>query len=265
MKELICEMCGSNNVIKQDGLFVCQSCNTKYSIEEAKKIMFGETVEVTGTVKIDHSSELDNLYKLARRARDNNNMDDAYQYYKEILLKDPNNWEPQFYTAYYKATKTSIGNISLAAKELANTIATVFNMVKGSITDENEISKILIEITSKVVPLGTVLFNAAKRHYDGINSRIKDKFVQEYVSRGSNVVDLLYNLGNMIIEVFGEKYSDLSVTAWKAGVSVHTVVFDNYAKKDYHAKLIFEYCDKISKYDSSFERPKLKKGLFGHY
>ena len=39
MKQLICEMCGSTDLLKQDGVFVCQSCGTKYSVEEAKKMM----------------------------------------------------------------------------------------------------------------------------------------------------------------------------------------------------------------------------------
>lgn len=39
MKQMICEMCGSNNLIKQDGLFVCQNCQTKYSVEDAKNLM----------------------------------------------------------------------------------------------------------------------------------------------------------------------------------------------------------------------------------
>ena len=38
MKQLTCEMCGSTDLIKQDGVFVCQSCGCKYSVEEAKKI-----------------------------------------------------------------------------------------------------------------------------------------------------------------------------------------------------------------------------------
>ena len=58
MNELICEMCGSNEVVKQDGLFVCQSCGTKYSVEEARKMMTGETVAVEGTVKIDSTSTI---------------------------------------------------------------------------------------------------------------------------------------------------------------------------------------------------------------
>lgn len=49
MKRLTCEMCGSTDLIKQDGVFVCQTCGCKYSIEEAKKMMVEGTVEVTGT------------------------------------------------------------------------------------------------------------------------------------------------------------------------------------------------------------------------
>ena len=37
MKQIICEMCGSNDLIKQDGIYVCQMCGAKYSVEEAKK------------------------------------------------------------------------------------------------------------------------------------------------------------------------------------------------------------------------------------
>ena len=39
MKQLKCEMCGSTNLMKEDGVFVCQSCGCKYSVEEAKKMM----------------------------------------------------------------------------------------------------------------------------------------------------------------------------------------------------------------------------------
>jgi len=35
MKQLVCEMCSSKELVKQDGVFVCQSHIIKYSIEEA--------------------------------------------------------------------------------------------------------------------------------------------------------------------------------------------------------------------------------------
>lgn len=37
MKKITCEMCGSADLLKQDGVFVCQNCGTMYSVEEAKK------------------------------------------------------------------------------------------------------------------------------------------------------------------------------------------------------------------------------------
>ena len=46
MKQLTCEMCGSTDLVKQDGIFVCQSCGCKYSVEEAKKMMI-EDIFVT--------------------------------------------------------------------------------------------------------------------------------------------------------------------------------------------------------------------------
>ena len=55
MKQLTCEMCGGVDLVKNEGLFVCQNCGTKYTVEEAKKMMIEGTVEVQGTVKIDDS------------------------------------------------------------------------------------------------------------------------------------------------------------------------------------------------------------------
>jgi len=104
MKSLVCEMCGGNNLVKQEGVFVCQNCKTKYSVEEARKMMIEGTVDVTGsTVKVDNTARLDNLYKSARRARDSGNSKQAFKYYEQLQMEDPDNWESAFYVAYYSA------------------------------------------------------------------------------------------------------------------------------------------------------------------
>lgn len=90
MKRLTCEMCGSTDLMKQDGVFVCQSCGTKYSIEEVKKMMVEGTVDVSGsTIKVDSTDELSNLYQLARRAKRENNAQNSAKYYDMILVKEP--------------------------------------------------------------------------------------------------------------------------------------------------------------------------------
>lgn len=96
MKALTCEMCGSTDIVKDNGLFVCQCCGTKYSVEEAKKMMVEGTVEVQGTVKVDQTANIDNYIKLAEAALGNLNYDEALEYSKKILEIDVDNingWE----------------------------------------------------------------------------------------------------------------------------------------------------------------------------
>ena len=98
MKAFVCEMCGSQELVKQDGMYVCQHCGTKYAPEEAKKLM----VELSGSVEIDNSKKLENLYVLARRAKDEGNSEDGAKYYAQIALEAPNDWEAQFYKTYFE-------------------------------------------------------------------------------------------------------------------------------------------------------------------
>ena len=72
------------------------------------------TVDVKGTVKVDTSDELKNLYEIARRAKDSDNSENASMYYDMILVKDPSSWEANFYVVYYKAMSCTIGQISSA-------------------------------------------------------------------------------------------------------------------------------------------------------
>ncbi len=85
MRRLTCEMCGSTDLIKNDGVFVCQSCGTKYSVEEAKKMMIEGTVEVTGTVKVDNTAAIENYLDMARNAKDAGNNKEADNYCNKII------------------------------------------------------------------------------------------------------------------------------------------------------------------------------------
>ncbi len=103
MKAIVCEMCGGNNLLKQNGVFVCQSCGTMYSVEEARKLLvegavsIEGTVNVEGTVKVDETeknkSKIENYLKMAKSAFDGQDYEGAVTYSDKVLEMDYDNYE----------------------------------------------------------------------------------------------------------------------------------------------------------------------------
>ena len=259
-------MCGSPELIKQDGVFVCQSCGTKYSVEEARKMMIDGTVDVSGsTVKVDSSAELKNLYELARRAKTDNNSENAQKYYEQIILKDPSSWEANFYTTYYQSMNCKIGEIGVAAVRVSNCEDTVFNLIKENVSDSEECRKAVDEVAAKLISISSMLFNAYKNHYDGISVQIRGNYVQEYANNCSAARDIVYNGGNWIVKIFGDEYGDIAAACWKLGVRQHNTLNTVFTNKQINADIIKEYNEKIAKYDSSYQAPQTNMSSDGCY
>ena len=139
MKAIVCEMCGSQEFAKQDGMYVCQHCKTKYDPEEAKKLM----IEVSGSVEIDNSKKLEKLYVLARRAKDENNAEDAANYYSKIAAEEPNSWEAQFYKVLFTCKQTKIAYMGDSCIKLGNCLENIFKIIDSntSNTQKRELCK----------------------------------------------------------------------------------------------------------------------------
>jgi hypothetical protein len=101
--------------MKQDGVFVCQTCGTKYSVEEAKKMMVEGVVDVTGsTVKIDNTAQIQNFLDLSQTAYESGNGESAFDYANKALEIAPNNsqaWIAKMKSIEYMGT---FGNLRLA-------------------------------------------------------------------------------------------------------------------------------------------------------
>lgn len=89
-------MCGSTDLIKQDGVFVCQMCGCKYSIEEARKMMIEGTVEVAGTVKVDNTGLIDSYLQMAENALTAENNAEAENYANKVIELDPKSYRAWF-------------------------------------------------------------------------------------------------------------------------------------------------------------------------
>ena len=86
-------MCGSTDMIKEDGVFVCQSCGCKYSVEEAKRMMIEGTVEIKGAVQVDKNNEIDALLKRVFMFLEEGDWSNADKYCEKVLDIDPENAE----------------------------------------------------------------------------------------------------------------------------------------------------------------------------
>lgn len=197
MKQLTCEMCGSIDLMKQDGVFVCQSCGTKYSVEDAKKLM----VEVSGAVTIDNSSKIENYYQLARQAKKNNNSEDAAKYYDLIRQECPNDWEANFFSVYYATMECKIGEIPNASYTLRSSIRSVIDQVKENLSSESDQVKALDEIVEKCQSISLMLYVGVWKQYqpNGYYNN-PNYFAQKTVS----VLGILTTLGDSIEQVFGD-------------------------------------------------------------
>lgn len=209
MKVIKCEMCEGTAFSKEDGFFICQNCGLKYSLEEAKKLMVeveGDTnVQNSTTVKSDTSAEktnkLENLKKLARRARENDNSEDAQKYYELVLQEEPDDWEAQFFSVYFRAMQSKIANIASSARLVANCIGAVVGLIK-KIPDANERKDALHELYFCCNNIATVLKDSAFNYY---LEYMGDAKLDEYKVRGRESLQILVNLQKEVIENFNSE------------------------------------------------------------
>ena len=135
MQAIRCELCGVQDNVKEDGLFVCRNCKTKYSPDEARKLV--------GTVKIDNSETVENLFTLARRAFQTKNYADAERYYTMILPEAPDNVEACFFREISRAMAVGVSDAyGRFTEAYLGGIRTVFALYKKNGYNANEQAKI---------------------------------------------------------------------------------------------------------------------------
>ena len=254
MRRLTCEMCGSIDLVKQNGLFVCQNCGTKYSVEEARKMMIDGKVDVSGSrVKIDTTDELSNLYQIARRAKQEENCDNAARYYDMILIKDPSSWEASFYVVYFKAMQCKIAEIRTAAVSIFNCLSTVFDLIVRNEKEPDKQVMAIQEITARCVMAASTLFNAAINPLQKDDTNIKESAEKEILNTCRVPRDILYALGDRIEATFANRveFQTACTNAWKNAIALHAGVMPylDFFEKRREKKIIDQYANKIRKYE----------------
>ncbi|MBE6504463.1 MAG: hypothetical protein E7Z73_01785 [Methanobrevibacter millerae] len=214
MKEIICEMCGSNDIVKKEGVYVCQSCGTKYTPEEAKKLM------VEGTVTIDKSSEKENLKTLAKRYYDNEEFEKADDYYDRIIELDPHDWEAVYYGGLASAKRSTFDNI-----RLGEAVIGAENAIHIMEDDEKEkYSKIFREeLLTEAIDTTNFVFNVADENFSDFGADAVGGYL-------NNLVDIITDF-EKILEKFPEKKVTKNGDSWNA--YIHIIECANRLQRSY--------------------------------
>ena len=249
MKKFVCELCGSSNLSKQGDSFICNDCKTSYSIEDAKKLM----VEVEDS--IDNNPELKNLYELARRARKEDNSENAEKYYSQIAIKCPFDWEANFFQVFYNVKSCKIGEIGLAQDKLLGAVKTAISLINDHLKTDDEKIAACREIVNAAIPLTKADFHSAQNWYNECNWSIRRTFLQDMLNYTYPCILTLYALGDEIDKYFGTKYKELHVfcvDAWKSGVEFHEKIISFLADQNRHRAEINEHKNKILRYEPNY-------------
>jgi hypothetical protein len=263
--KIICDNCGNNSLIKIDGFFVCQRCETKYNVRQAKKLFYNDSL-----AENEKMATITKYMYLAEEAYVADNCTSAEVYCQIILETDPtyaeawvlkgiaSAWNSSMYTDRTKELYTSAERaFSLAKKadELfeygkrayheAYTIAVAFaqKTVERLEAYSNEDTKVEYHPSVKNA------FNIVDSYYQHLKGLIKiESKIEDYII--DNDEYSLTNLLNKINAVFIES----GIKIWNkalhqynmAGVYPSDFDFTNMNEKANIAtamlRLSFPYC-----------------------
>ena len=108
MKKIFCELCEGTEFTKDNGMFVCNGCGTKYTAEEARSLMReveGDVPVSTGAPVVGapmgnpNQAQIDNLLLLATNAYDASNLSEAENYCNRAIELDSTCYKAWFLKA----------------------------------------------------------------------------------------------------------------------------------------------------------------------
>ncbi len=186
MKQLTCELCGSTNFVKQDGMFVCQECGCKYSVEEARKMMLdgGAGAPAPAPAKPDNTAAVENYLTMAKNAMDASNNEEAENYANKVLELDPQNspaWEIKGEAAGWQS-RANNNRMGEAVNAWLNSI---------SYASEDDLDSLRERIAGKYTNLFTAMLQLRTGNFGKIQS---DDNLNSTFSDLKNGIDMMNSL-----------------------------------------------------------------------
>jgi uncharacterized Zn finger protein (UPF0148 family) len=249
MKQLTCEMCGSTELIKQDGLFVCQACGCKYSVEEAKKLMIEGIVDVQGTVKVDNSAFVEKYLANARRAMQKGDWEETEKYYNMVEQNDPSNIEAIFFSAYGKARCSMIDGDIFKRQQICDVFCRSISIIDDNYNVEKseENRELLTQMHNSLFAMyNTNFVYTTKTTESGIKADNREKTYYLFAKMAEAFIESITNIINV----------DDQLLYWKMIFKQHKYLVGNTSlckeSRKQHREIAISIGNKIREKDPNF-------------
>ncbi len=177
VKRLECKACGNADMVKEDGMFVCQYCGARYTVEEAKRMM---------TVTIDNSDSAQKALANARRAKEKGDWEECEKYYNIVERNDPKNIEAIFYSAYGKTKSTMVEADKFKKEQTINVLKKSVSIVDDNYDTSSEKyeknKKLITQMNTDLLALmsGQFVFTQTTHTQNGITYTTNDSSYTHY-------------------------------------------------------------------------------------
>ena len=190
-------------------------------------------------------SESPNKYlSAARRAREENNTEEAKKYYEMVRLDDPDCAEARFFYVYYKLCDGTKGEAKNNFDDLCNVACSVIRAIASSDMTPIEQEKLIADMYDKFKDQPATVSMT-------LQSLQRSSQASAAMKTG---ITTLYNMGDTIEKNFAgnSKIMETAVEAWKSGVKYQRKWYGVGVDSTFPEK----YTAKIQKYDATYTMPK---------
>ena len=246
MEAIKCKMCGSTELVEQDGYFVCQHCGTRHTREEAPS-----RSHTDGTRK-------ESLYTLARRYYKAGNYESAKKAYSELLKADASNWEPMFFDSLLAIIHGKWTDVDEHIDKFIRMTPFIIDAAtRGADTGNREGAEVdaaIKTIADETARISARLYKPRLKQFVDVtinpyftDQAFADDEDMELDADDEKLAELLYVLGDRIDAVGHERYKQITCDLWSRA-NVYSRSADLYRGTQNNVGKVMEYGKRMKAY-----------------
>lgn len=191
---------------------------------------------------------------LARRAREEDNTEDAKRYYDMVRTEDPDNTEGRFFYAYYRLWDGKKGEAYDKYVDFCKVVVPVVNTTAESDAPYDEKKAFLLDVLSSIRGLPASINGVLKDLWQVASDSGKSEYNSKMKSCQKIGIEMLYGYGDAIEKHFSDQAAIMAIAAdaWKKGVELN----QQYPYCGIDKTLSEKYAAKIQKIDPTYTPPK---------